>query len=67
MTKEAILEQIYNLKHSELDKLERIKKARLMRYLERKSVEEENKLKARGLCPHCHIYLPASGECDCEM
>lgn len=29
-----------------------------------KDYEERERLKRNGLCPHCHIYLPASGECD---
>lgn len=66
MSTEQLLEQKYAQKCAEQDKLERIKVAKLMRYLERKSVEEENKLKARGLCPHCRTYLPMSGHCDCQ-
>ena len=39
-----------------------------MRYVERlvndKERAELERLERNGLCPHCHIYLPDSGECD---
>ena len=39
-----------------------------MRYVEQitrdADIAERERLERNGLCPHCHIYLPASGECD---
>lgn len=42
--------------------------AKRMRYVERLTrdadIAERERLERNGLCPHCHIYLSASGECD---
>ena len=67
MSKEQLLEQICELRREQLDKLDKLKRASMMRHIVRKSIDEENELKARGLCPKCRIYLPLSGICDCEM
>lgn len=51
------------------DERDEAKKARKrMRYVERlvndADLAERERLERNGLCPHCHIYLPDSGECD---
>ena len=33
-----------------------------------KELEERYKIDhAKGYCPHCHMLLPLSGKCDCQM
>ena len=50
------------------DREDSAKAAKRMRYVNRlvneKERAEQERLERNGLCPHCHIYLPDSGECD---
>ena len=50
------------------DRVESAKAAKRMRYVERlindQERAEQERLERNGICPHCHIYLPDSGECD---
>lgn len=66
MTKEQLLEEQFEARLKESELLDRIRKAKLLRFLQRKSVEEEEALRKRGLCPHCRTFLPANGICDCR-
>lgn len=56
----------YEMTSGERDEGKEIRKR--MRYVERLVNEqdraERERLEHNGLCPHCHIYLSASGECD---
>ena len=56
----------YEMTSSERDEGKEIRKR--MRYVERLVNEqdraERERLERNGICPHCHIYLSASGECD---
>lgn len=46
---------------------ERIKMAKLISFLQKQSVKQEEKLKSRGLCVKHRIYLTCNGTCDlCE-
>lgn len=59
-------EGTYEMTSSERDEGKDIRKR--MRYVERLVNEqdraERERLERNGICPHCHIYLSASGECD---
>ena len=50
------------------DREESSKAAKRMRFVEKitneADIAERERLKHNGICPHCHIYLPDSGECD---
>ena len=37
---------------------------RVERMINNRERAEQERLERNGLCPHCHIYLPDSGECD---
>lgn len=56
----------YEMTSGERDEGKEIRKR--MRYVERLVNEqdraERERLEHNGICPHCHIYLSASGECD---
>ena len=56
----------YEMTSGERDEGKEIRKR--MRYVERLVNEqdraERERLERNGICPHCHIYLSASGECD---
>lgn len=56
----------YEMTSSERDEGKEIRKR--MRYVERlvneQDLAERERLERNGICPHCHIYLSASGECD---
>ena len=56
----------YEMTSSDRDEGKDIRKR--MRYVERLVNEqdraERERLERNGICPHCHIYLSASGECD---
>lgn len=66
MTTEEQLEKKFLARLQESEKEERIRKAKLIRFLQKKSVEEEEAMRKRGLCPHCRTFLPMSGICDCQ-
>ena len=59
-------EGTYEMTSSERDEGKDIRKR--MRYVERlvneQDLAERERLERNGICPHCHIYLSASGECD---
>ena len=59
-------EGTYEMTSSERDEGKDIRKR--MRYVERLVNDadraERERLERNGICPHCHIYLSASGECD---
>ena len=59
-------EGTYEMTSSERDEGKDIRKR--MRYVERLVNEQDRAeregLERNGICPHCHIYLSASGECD---
>ena len=50
------------------DREDSAKAAKRMRFVEKivndADLNERERLKRNGICPHCHIYLPDSGECD---
>ena len=50
------------------DREESSKAAKRMKFVEKivndADLNERERLKRNGICPHCHIYLPDSGECD---
>ena len=56
----------YEMTSGERDEGKEIRKR--MRYVERLVNEqdraERERLERNGICPHCPIYLSASGECD---
>ena len=56
----------YEMTSGERDEGKEIRKR--MRYVERlvneQDCAERERLERNGICPHCHIYLSASGECD---
>ena len=56
----------YEMTSGERDEGKEIRKR--MIYVERLVNEqdraERERLERNGICPHCHIYLSASGECD---
>ena len=56
----------YEMTSGERDEGKDIRKR--MRYVERlvneQDCAERERLERNGICPHCHIYLSASGECD---
>ena len=56
----------YEMTSGERDEGKEIRKR--MRYVERlvndADIAERERLERNGICPHCHIYLSASGECD---
>ena len=59
-------EGTYEMTCDERDEGKDIRKR--MRYVERlvneQDLAERERLERNGICPHCHIYLSASGECD---
>ena len=56
----------YEMTYDERDEAKKIHKR--MRFVEKivneADIAERERLKHNGICPHCHIYLPDSGECD---
>ena len=56
----------YEMTCDERDEGKEIRKR--MRFVEKitreADIAEHERLKRNGICPHCHIYLPDSGECD---
>lgn len=66
MTKEQLLEEQFEARLEESERQDRLRKAKLIRFLQRKSVEEEEAMRKRGLCPHCRTFLPANGICNCQ-
>ena len=56
----------YEMTYDERDEAK--KAAKRMRFVEKivndADLNERERLKRNGICPHCHIYLPDSGECD---
>lgn len=67
MTTEEQLEKKFLARLEEAEKDERIRKAKLIRFLQMKGVEEEEAMRKRGLCPYCRTFLPMSGICNCQQ
>lgn len=66
MTTEEQLVKQFEKRLEESEKEERIRKAKLIRFLQMKSVEEEEAMRKRGLCPYCRTFLPMNGICNCQ-